>query len=135
MLQTISDHPGFALGAIVALMGIIGYFIRKVLTRIDIHADTITAIKLELVTQLANIRMNLREDMAAVFNDTCAERQGSCARLQQAKLDTLTATHTAICAKLGRLDVERKEAWSEQRRWNDKLENAVYKVDGKDGKA
>jgi len=127
MLQTISEHPGFALGAIAALLGVIAYFIRKVLSKIDSHAETINAIKLDLGVQLANSRLLFREDMTSIFNDTCSERQGSCARLQQAKLDTLTATHTAICAKLGRLDVERKEAWSEQRRWNDKLEDMVYR--------
>jgi hypothetical protein len=128
MLQTISDHPGFTLGIIAALMTIITYFIRKVLSKIDTHTETINAIKLELGVQLASARMNFREDMTAVFNDTCSERQGSCSRLQQAKLDTLTATHTAICAKLGRLDTERKEVWAEQRRWNDKLETIVYKI-------
>lgn len=133
MLQTISDHPGFALG-IISIFGVaLGYFIKKVLSRIDTHADMINALKLDLAIQLANARANLKEDMAAVFNDTCSERQGSCSRLQQAKLDTLQATHTAICAKLGRLDVERKEAWAEQRRWNDKLETVVYRMNGKNG--
>ena len=127
MLQTISDHPAFALGVIAALIAIIGYFIKKVLSKIDTHAETINAIKLDLAVQLANARMNFKEDMTAVFNDTCSERQGSCSRLQQAKLDTLTATHAAICAKLGRLDIERRESWTDQRRWNDKIETTIYK--------
>jgi hypothetical protein len=130
MLQTISDHPGFTLGIIAALMTIITYFIRKVLSKIDTHTETINAIKLELVTQLSDIRVKFREDMTVIFNNTCEERQGSCARLQQAKLDTLTSTHVAICAKLGRLDTERREAWSEQRRWNDKIETNIYKDKG-----
>jgi hypothetical protein len=131
MLSVISKYPEFALGAIVTLAGILSYFIKKVLTSIDNHASMITELKLNLTTQLADVRVDFRNDIISVFNDTCEERQGSCARLQQAKLDTLQATHTAICAKLGRLDVERKEAWSEQRRWNDKLEDKVYKVTGK----
>jgi hypothetical protein len=130
MLQTILDHSGFVMGIIIFLLGIIGYFIKKVLTRIDLHTDIINSVKLDLATQLVNIRLNLREDMTIIFNNTCEERQGSCARLQQAKLDTLTSTHSAICAKLGRLDTERRDAWSEQRRWNDKIETTIYKDKG-----
>jgi hypothetical protein len=131
MLTVISDHPGFALGIITISGVILGYFIRKVLNKIDIHTDIISELKLDLTTQLSDARVNLRKDMSDIFNGTCTERQGSCSRLQQAKLDTFQATHAAICAKLGRLDVERKEAWAEQRRWNDKLETVVYRSTGK----
>jgi hypothetical protein len=131
MLTVISDHPGFALGIITISGVILGYFIRKVLNKIDTHTEMISELKLDLTTQLSDARINLRKDMTVIFNDTCTERQGSCSRLQQAKLDTLQATHAAICAKLGRLDVERKEAWAEQRRWNDKLETVVYRSTGK----
>lgn len=134
MLQTISEHPGFALGVIGVFGTILGYFIKKVLARIDDHATMMVDLKLDLTTQLANARLNFREDIVTIFNNTCAERQGSCAQLQQSKLETLQATHTAICAKLGRLDVERKEAWAEQRRWNDKLETIVYRRNGMTGK-
>ena len=127
MLSTISEHPGFALSIIGIFGAILGYFIKKVLAKIDDHANMITELKLNLTTQLSNARLNLREDMTTIFNDTCTERQGSCARLQQAKLDTLQATHAAICAKLGRLDEERKNDWIQQRRWNDKLETTIYK--------
>jgi hypothetical protein len=131
MLTVISDHPGFALGIITISGVILGYFIKKVLTKIDTHTEMISELKLDLTTQLSDARINLRKDMTVIFNDTCTERQGSCSRLQQAKLDTLQATHAAICAKLGRLDVERKEAWAEQRRWNDKFETVVYRSTGK----
>jgi hypothetical protein len=131
MLTVISEHPGFALGIITISGVVLGYFIKKVLSKIDVHADLISALKLDLTTQLSNARVNLREDIVSIFNDTCTERQGSCARLQQAKLDTLQATHAAICAKLGRIDVERKESWAEQRRWNDKIETVVYRTTGK----
>jgi hypothetical protein len=131
MLTVISDHPGFALGIITISGVILGYFIKKVLTKIDTHTEMISELKLDLTTQLSDARINLRKDMTVIFNDTCTERQCSCSRLQQAKLDTLQATHAAICAKLGRLDVERKEAWAEQRRWNDKFETVVYRSTGK----
>jgi hypothetical protein len=131
MLTVISDHPGFALGIITISGVILGYFIKKVLTKIDTHTEMISELKLDLTTQLSDARINLRKDMTVIFNDTCTERQGSCSRLQQSKLDTLQATHAAICAKLGRLDVERKEAWAEQRRWNDKFETVVYRSTGK----
>jgi hypothetical protein len=125
MLATISDHPGIVLAFIGFLILSIGYFTRKVLSKIDSNASLLSDIKFDFALQLANSRIEFREDMVKIFNNSCAERQ--CSKLQQAKLDTLTATHTAICAKLNRLDVERKEAWAEQRRWNDKLETIVYR--------
>lgn len=134
MIQTVAEHPGFTL-AVISLCGVVlGYFLRKVLSSIDSHAEMINALKMDLAVQLANSRADLKEDIASVFNDTCSERQGSCSRLQQAKLDTLQATHQAICAKIGRIDLERKEAWAEQRRWNDKLEEKVYRRNGSIGK-
>jgi hypothetical protein len=128
MLGTISDHPSVAIALIVFLVAILGYFIKQVLSKIDEHALTISALKLELVTQLSSMRVNFKEDITVLFNDTCSERQGACSRLQQAKLDTMQATHQAICAKLSRLDSERKEAWGEQRRWNDKYEVEVKQI-------
>jgi hypothetical protein len=128
LLTTISDHPAVAIVLIAFLVAVLGYFIRQVLSKIDEHALTITALKLDLVTQLSGMRINFKEDITVLFNDTCSERQGACSRLQQAKLDTMQATHQAICAKLSRLDSERKEAWSEQRRWNDKYEIEVKQI-------
>jgi hypothetical protein len=131
LIKVISENPEVVLILLPALVAILAYFIRRVLNSIDSHTSMINSIRLDLVTQLSNAMSKLREDMTAVFNDTCSERQGSCSRLQQAKLDILQATHTAICAKLGRLDVERKEVWAEQRRWNDKVETIVYKANDK----
>jgi len=127
MLQTISDHPSVAGSIIGILIFLLGYFIRKVDRKIDIHSDMIVATKSDLILQLANMRSELKTDITTVFNEICSERQGSCSRLQQAKLDTMTATHTAICAKLSRLDEERKNDWNQQRRWNDKVETTIYK--------
>ena len=127
MITAVQEHPAVAASIIGVLMFILGYFIRKVDKKIETHSDMITAIKGDLTLQLVTMRGNIKEDIVEAFNDTCTERQGSCSRLQQAKLDTLTATHTAICAKLARLDTERREAWGEQRRWNDKIETTIYK--------
>ena len=127
MLQTISDHPSVAGSIIGILIFLLGYFIRKVDRKIDIHSDMIVATKSDLILQLANMRNELKTDITTVFNEICSERQGGCSRLQQAKLDTMTATHTAICAKLSRLDEERKNDWNQQRRWNDKVETTIYK--------
>lgn len=126
MIETIREHPAAVGGIVVLLIAIVVYFLKKVDNKIDNHASLINTMQAELKIQLATMRADLKEDIVEAFNDTCTERQGSCARLQQAKLDTIQATHTAICAKLARLDQERREAWSEQRRWNDKVETTIY---------
>jgi hypothetical protein len=130
MIATIQDHPDVVASFVGVLMLILGYFIRKVARKIDTHSEMITTIKGDLTLQLVTMRSNIKDDIVEAFNDICTERQGSCSRLQQAKLDTLTATHTAICAKLARLDEERRETWGVQRRWNDKIETTIYKDGG-----
>jgi len=126
MIQTIAEHPAATAGIIGALVAIVVYFLKKVAGKIDVHTDLIGALSTELKLQLTSMRVDLKDDITGAFNEICAERQGSCSKLQQAKLDTLTATHTAICAKLSRLDQDRRESWSEQRRWNDKIETTIY---------
>ena len=130
MLDHLLDHTGFIAGGVAILLAIVGYFLKKVDTKIDENTKTTTAIQVSLPLQLSNMRSDIKDDIVEAFNNTCVERQGSCARLQQAKLDTITATNSAICAKLGRLDAERKEAWSLQRRWNDKIETTIYSDKG-----
>jgi len=130
MIATIQDHPDVVASFVGVLMLILGYFIRKVARKIDTHSEMITTIKGDLTLQFVTMRSNIKDDIVEAFNDICTERQGSCSRLQQAKLDTLTATHTAICAKLARLDEERRETWGVQRRWNDKIETTIYKDGG-----
>ena len=130
MIATIQDHPDVVASFVGVLMLILGYFIRKVARKIDTHSEMITTIKGDLTLQLVTMRSNIKDDIVEAFNAICTERQGSCSRLQQAKLDTLTATHTAICAKLARLDDERRESWGVQRRWNDKIETTIYRDGG-----
>jgi len=130
MLDHLLDHTGFIAGGVAILLAIVGYFLKKVDTKIDENTKTTTAIQVSLPLQLSNMRSDIKDDIVEAFNNTCVERQGSCSRLQQAKLDTIMATNTAICAKLGRLDAERKEAWSLQRRWNDKIESTIYSDKG-----
>jgi outer membrane murein-binding lipoprotein Lpp len=130
MFATITDHPEFVVGATCLLLGVVGYFLKKVDNKIDLTATIVSTLKAEIPLQLATMRSDLKEDIVDAFNSICVERQGSCSRLQQAKLDTIMATNTAICAKLGRLDEERKEAWSLQRRWNDKIETTIYSDKG-----
>ena len=130
MIATIQEHPAAVAGFIGTLIFLLGYFVRKVDKKIDIHSDILLSTKSDLTLQLSNMRNELKADITTVFNEICSERQGSCSKLQQAKLDTLTATHTAICAKLARLDDERRESWGVQRRWNDKIETTIYKDGG-----
>ena len=127
MIATIQEHPAVVAGFIGTLIFLLGYFVRKVDKKIDIHSDILLSTKSDLTLQLSNMRNELKTDITTVFNEICSERQGSCSRLQQAKLDTMTATHTAICAKLSRLDEERKNDWNQQRKWNDKVETTIYK--------
>jgi len=130
MFTTITDHPEIIVGVSCILLGVVGYFLKKVDNKIDSTATIVSTLKTEIPLQLATMRNDLKEDIVEAFNNICVERQGSCSRLQQAKLDTITATNSAICAKLGRLDAERKEAWSLQRRWNDKIESTIYSDKG-----
>lgn len=126
MIQTIQDHPAFAAGFISLLLAVVIYFARKLDRKIDEHSSLISEVKTELKIQLATHRDDIKEDVTEAFNTICCERQGSCVKLQEAKLATIQATNTAICAKLARLDEERRDAWSHQRRWNDKIETTVY---------
>ena len=130
MIQDIAEHPALAAGLLAILLAVIGYFFKKVDSKIDENTKMTTALQVNIPLQLATMRSDLKDDIVEAFNSICVERQGSCSRLQQAKLDTIMATHTAICAKLGRLDEERKEAWSLQRRWNDKIESTIYSDKG-----
>lgn len=123
MLSLISDHPGIALGFIGILTSILVYFIKKV----DSKVDTISSIKSDIVIQLQNIRVEIRNDLTQAFNSICAERQGSCAKLQDQKLQSIIGANQAICNKIAKLDLERKEDWQEQHKWNQKIENIVYK--------
>ena len=126
MIDTIKDHPGFAAGIMGLLVAVVIYFAKKLDNKIDSHTDLISEVKTELRIQLATNRDDIKADITEAFNDVCGERQGACSRLQQAKLETLQATHSAICAKIARLDEDRREAWTQQRRWNDKIETTIY---------
>ena len=127
MIQTIAEHPAIAVGFSAVLIATVGYFLRKVDVKVDLTSAAVASIKVDISNQLFSMREDIKKDIIEAFNSTCVERQGSCARLQQAKLDSIMSANVAICAKLSRLDDERREVWSIQRRWNDKVETCIYK--------
>lgn len=137
MLQTISSNPGVTAGLMGVLIAVIGYFLKKILTKIDDHHTIISALQSNLTIQLADARIKFREDVITIFNSTCSERQGSCSALQDAKLNSIQVAQQAMCSKLAKLDETRKDQWSrleearkdqwgQQRRWNERIEGVVY---------
>lgn len=137
MLQTISSNPGVAAGFMALLIAVIGYFLKKILTKIDDHSSIINTLQNNLTLQLADARIKFREDVITIFNSTCSERQGSCSQLQDSKLHAIQVAQQAMCSKLAKLDETRKEQWNkledarkdqwgQQRRWNERIEGVVY---------
>lgn len=117
------DPEVAAVGAV--LLGICIYFLKKTDKKVEQNAEKLDEFRVEIKTQISTMRDDLKEDMIEIFNATCHERQGSCSKLQDTKLAALEAREHTICAKIARLESERKEDWGEQRRWNQRWEDKL----------
>lgn len=109
------------------LLLIIGYFLRKVDVKVDNTSSSVNGLATEIKLFKAEIRSDIKEDMINVFNATCHERQVACATLQETKIKTGEARDSHICAKIAKLEAERKDDWRVQRSWNDKIEDKLNK--------
>ncbi len=119
------------------LLGLIAYFLRKTDKKVDANAEKLELFRADIVefkgdikTQISTMRDDLKEDMIEIFNDTCHERQGSCSRLQDTKMAALEAREHTICAKIAKLESDRREDWGEQRRWNQRWEDKLSPAGG-----
>ena len=116
-------------GAATVMVGVTAFFLRKIDSKIDHTAAQASALSEKILT----IRDDLKEDMVEIFNYTCHERQGSCARLQEVKLNAIEHQAKTVCAKLATLGVERERRWDKQEALNEKFKSHIYKT--KDGGA
>lgn len=119
------------------LVLIVGYFLRKVDVKVDRTSAAVSALgadiqvfKVEVKNQISEVREDIKEDMVTVFNTTCHERQGACSILQETKMKAAEARASHICAKIARLEAERKDDWRLQRGWNERVEDKLNKKEG-----
>ena len=122
-------------GAILAT--VTAYFLRKVHSRVEDNAEKIGELKtdfktlrVELRGDVIQMRDDIKEDIIEIFNDVCHERQAGCAARQDLKMIGVETRERAICIKLDKLEEARREAWREQKQWNEKVENRLNRTGG-----
>lgn len=110
-------------GAVVAsVVATIAYLLRKIDAKIEANTQDIIAIRL----QTAGFAAEMVNGAMQVFNNICKERQGACSQLHGSRFRTLEDGDRQNCQKIANLELDRKEAWKEQKRWNERIEEVVY---------
>lgn len=124
------DIPTTAIGG--ALLGLCIYFFKKADKKVDENAAQIlelrsdfAELKTDTKVQIASLRDDLKEDMIEIFNGACHERQVACKELQEIKVKGIESREVNICNKIRRLEEQRSEDWSEQKRWNTRIEDRL----------
>ena len=105
-----------------SVVAIIAYFLRKIDAKIEANTQDIIAIRV----QTASFASEMGNGAIQAFNAVCKERQGSCSLLHGSRFQALEEGDRQNCQKITHLQADRKEAWKEQRRWNEKIEEVVY---------
>lgn len=124
------DPAVLGIGSI--LVGLVVYFLKKTDRKIDETSEKLDELnkdiikfRAEVTTHISTVREDIKEDMIEVFNAACHERQSACSKLQDAKLTAIESREHTICAKIARLEAERKDDWGEQRKWNQRWEDKI----------
>jgi hypothetical protein len=109
------------LGTTVILL-ILGYFLRKIDAKVDSSAKDINMIRL----QMAGLSAEFQKNITDTFNEVCKERQNSCVVSQNFRFKSLEESDKHNCQKIDHLEKQRKEAWEEQKKWNDRVERKLF---------
>jgi hypothetical protein len=122
----------------VALLGVVGYFLKKTHDKIDATAAAVERIGSDVDTRIDRLEDKLsvetksaRTEIIHVFQEVCHERQESCARLRDAKLATTENRVEAQCKKMQAIIADRDRKWEKQEALNEKFKSHIYKT--KDG--
>jgi hypothetical protein len=115
---------GLVVAAMTGMVGIVGYFLKKIHTRVETTSDEITKIHIKV----ASLSEEFRKSIIGTFNEICTERQGSCYKVHEARFKALEASDLLNCSKITHLEMERKDAWKDQRRWNEKIDTAINHI-------
>jgi hypothetical protein len=125
-------------GMTVAL-GVVGYFLKKTHDKIEGTSTAITALSKEMGMQVDLLKEKIaketktsRDEIVEIFQDICHERQGACARLQEAKLVAVENASKATCAKLQALASDRERRWEKQGEVNDRFKAHLLQAAGDD---
>lgn len=100
---------------LLGMTGVIGYFLKKQNEKIEGVDSKIT----NLQTNLRADVLNNKKEIIMMFQDICHERQLSCGKVQDVRLDGLHKEGKSICEKVNRIKEDRGEKWRNQERIND----------------
>lgn len=110
----------------VTLVSVIGYFLKRLLNKIEEKVDTFTQDINQVRVQIAGLSGEFSKSAIEIFNTICKERQSSCVKLHENRFRTLEDGDKHTCHKIEHLENERKESWTLQRRWNEKIEKRIF---------
>lgn len=110
----------------VTLVSVIGYFLKRLLNKIEEKVDTFTNDINQVRVQIAGLSGEFSKSAIEVFDKICKERQVSCGRFHETRFRTLEDGDKHNCQKIEHLEDERKEAWTQQRRWNERIEKRIF---------
>ena len=111
------------LGGGAAMIAIVGYFLRKVDSKVDDNASVVAGLR----QSISEMRNGIRDDITVIFNTICHERQDACNKLQDIKFTSSNAGHAQVCSKFAQLNTDRKDNWREQKEWNRRMEDLVLR--------
>ena len=125
-------------GGGVTLFGVVGYFLKKTIDKIDSTATAVAVLGQNVESQIDRLEGRLEVETKAtkveivkIFQDICHERQGACGRLRDAMLHSVEQKAQTACLKAERIMEDRERRWEKQEQINDQIKRVLYAT--KDG--
>lgn len=122
-------------GGATAVVGMLGYFLKKTHEKIDNTATAVTKLGENVERRVDQLEEKLavetkatRVEIVQVFQDICHERQEACGALRDAKLEAVAATARAFCAKLHKVEEDRDRRWAKQDDLNERFKTHIYRT-------
>lgn len=118
-----------------ALVGVVTFFLKKTYDKFDETGKAVTELAKSVDQRMDKLEIQMgvetkaaRTEITQIFQDICHERQGSCARLQEAHLKAVEMTAKTACSKVDRIIEDRDRRWERQENFNDKVKRVLYQT-------
>lgn len=133
-------------GGGLIMMTVVGYFLKKTYTKIDDTSDAVIELGKSFADKVEEIDENFskkidqlefkleaetkstKTEIVQIFQDICHERQGSCGRLRDAKLDIITVATKNCCVKIQKVIDDRERKWDKQEQLNEQFKTHLYQT-------
>jgi hypothetical protein len=128
-----SAYDPIITGTFSLLMGVVAYFLRRVHMQVDENGRAVVQFKAEVDRRFAQVEQKIedtaketRKELIEMFGTQCHERQDSCGKLRDAKLEKVENKCRTQCEQIRRMEEDRNKKWDRQESVNDQFRAVLH---------